>query len=179
MSGVCQMWQQVKVELIYSSSMYFVVYFFLIFFFTINADVKRFKVIGINIDDIQLGVEFASSDYGDNEAFLNIENGEIHFVGDVVDEIPPSDLYENEKYVQLPSKVDLDLGKRLAINFIVTALPGKLDETYLIFSRKGAYSRFKSMLVSAEKLENWYAYEDAESKKAILDWCNSIGMDVK
>ena len=132
----------------------------------------------VNIDDIQMGVEFVSSGYGDDEAYLDIKSGEIYFVGDAVDEIPPSDLYENDKYVHLPSKADLDLGKRLAINFIATALPDKLDETYSIFSHKGAYSKFKFMLESAENLESWYAYEDAESKKAILGWCNSIGINI-
>ena len=112
----------------------------------------------VNIDDIQMGVEFVSSGYGDDEAYLDIKSGEIYFVGDAVDEIPPSDLYENDKYVHLPSKADLDLGKRLAINFIATALPDKLDETYSIFGHKGAYSKFKFMLASAEKLESWYAY---------------------
>ena len=84
-------------------------------------------------------------------------------------------MFDNEKYVHLPSKADLDLGKDLAINFVAMALPDKLDEAYSIFNRKGAYSKFKYMLASSDKLESWYVYEDEQAKKAIVDWCNSVG----
>jgi len=133
----------------------------------------------VTLDDLEMAVEFASSNFSDSEAYLDTENGKIYYVGDLVDEAPPDDIYDNKKYICVPSKSELDLGKSLAIQFTAESLPHKLDGVYNIFSRKGAHSKFKRMLESLDQLENWYAFEQAALKRAILDWCKENGINVK
>jgi hypothetical protein len=129
------------------------------------------------LDDIEWAIEFASSGFGDHEAYINIDTGEIYYVGDAVEEPIPDDLYESDRYIIFPSKRDLDLGKRLALRFVAESIPHKLDAAYKIFSRSGAYSRFKMLLESTSKLENWYAYENEALKEAAVQWCKDNGIE--
>lgn len=128
--------------------------------------------MNVNLSDIEWAVEFASTGYGDYEAYLDTETGAIYYVGDAVEEPIPDDLFEHSKYLAIPSKFDLGLGKKLAISFVAETLPDHLDKTYEIFSRKGAYARFKALLSALNKLDSWYSYEEQSLKKAIKDWCN-------
>jgi hypothetical protein len=123
------------------------------------------------LDDIELAVEFASSGLSDYEAYINLDSGNIYYVGDAVEEPVPDDLYDSDRYILFPSKRDLDLGKRLALSFVAKSLPNKLDTAYEIFSRRGAYAKFKALLESSGQIENWYAYEQSELRKAIIIWC--------
>ena len=132
----------------------------------------------VKIDDIEMAIEFASSSSFDSEAFINIETGEIHYVSDVVDEPAPSDIYENKKYICVPGRADLDLGKPLAIDFVAKFIPDKLDLAYEIFRRKGAYSKFKNLLASLNQLDNWYAHEQSSLRNAALEWCSESGINV-
>ena len=123
------------------------------------------------IDDIEWAIEFASSGFGDHEAYINLDTGEIYYIGDAVEEPIPDDLYESDRYLLFPSKQDLDLGKRLALSFIAESIPDKLEFGYDIFSRRGAYAKFKTLLESKGKLESWYAYEVAALRRATIQWC--------
>lgn len=132
----------------------------------------------VKIDDIEMAIEFASSGMFDSEALINIETGEIHYVGDVVDEPTPSDIFEHKKYINIPGKAEFDLGKPVAIDFVSKNIPDKLDLAYKIFSRKGAYSEFKNLLASLNQLDNWYAHEQAALRVAALEWCSENGITV-
>ena len=132
----------------------------------------------VKIDDIEMAIEFASSNMFDSGAFINIETGEIQYVGDMVDEPAPSDIYENEKYISIPGKAELDLGKPVAIGFVSKEIPDKLGLTYDIFSRSGAFSKFKNLLASLNKLDNWYAFEQAALRSAAMEWCSENGIKV-
>ncbi len=131
----------------------------------------------VDLSDIELAIEFVSSDYAfDNEAYLNSETGEIYYAGDAVDEELPDDIDENGKYILIPSKRDLELGKPLVLSFVSKEMPDEIDNVYSMFRSRGAYSRFKSLLQNLEYLEKWYSYENAAVKNAITEWCkeNSI-----
>ena len=128
--------------------------------------------IVVKIEDLELALEFNSSGNYDNEVYLDNESGKIIYVSDLVDEEPPIDLFENEKYALLPTKQDLDLGKSLALKFAHEKIPEHYNEVYSIFSSKGAYSRFKSLLERRGLLELWYKYEQEKSIEAIKEWCN-------
>lgn len=128
------------------------------------------------ISDIEWAVEFASAGFGDHEAYIDKQSGAIFYVGDAVEEDIPDELFDNSRYIAVPDKRDLGLGKRLAIRFISEHLPTKLDKTYDIFSRSGAYGRFKELLTSANKLDDWYSYEELALKKAIIEWCNEYSV---
>lgn len=90
------------------------------------------------------------------------------------DELPED--IDDDKYIELPDKNELDLGKRLVFRFASAFMPEKMDKVEEIFSRKGAYARFKDLLEYEGKLDEWHAYENEAQKKALKEWCedNSI-----
>lgn len=136
--------------------------------------------MNVKLTELELAFQFASSsaDFG-SEAFLNLENGEFIYVGDAVDDEPPVDLYDSKKYLCVPIKRDLDLGKNLAIQFVEEIMPNDIDNVYSIFRSKGAYSKFKRLLSEQQVLDKWFEYEELAHKEALLNWCeeNGIGCD--
>jgi hypothetical protein len=113
-------------------------------------------------------------------AYLNKETGETYYVSTLGDSDElPADLDENEKFINIPHKNDLDLGRNLAFNFISANLPAELKQVRRIFRSKGAYARFKDLLESKGQLEVWYEYEKKATEEALRDWCkeNNITLD--
>ncbi|MFT4938746.1 MAG: hypothetical protein ACI88A_001775 [Paraglaciecola sp.] len=134
----------------------------------------------VDLSDIELAMEFVSSDYSfDNEAYVNSETGEIYYSGDAVDEELPDDIYENDKYILIPSKRDLDLGKRVALDFAAKEMPDEFNNVYSIFCSRGAYSKFKSLLHSLESTDKWYAYENKAMRDAVIEWCKENSIQYK
>ena len=113
-------------------------------------------------------------------AFLNTKTGETCLRSDFadIDELP-EDIDESEDYVRLPNKRDLELGTRLIMSFARDEIPDHFDEIYRIFSRKGAYRRFKDFLQRIGRLEGWYAYENAATEKALREWCAEKGVELE
>ena len=126
--------------------------------------------------------EFLSSDpmFG-NSARLNRETGEVFWRSDWDSELSeePEDIDDDEKYLELPNPRDLDLGRRLVMRFAADRLNDRYDEVAAIFSRKGAYRRFKDYLRRIGALESWYEYENEAQEKALREWCVANGIDVE
>lgn len=138
---------------------------------------SRGSSMQVDLSDIELAIEFVSSAYSfDNAAYLNLETGEIYYSGDAVDEELPDDIEKIGKYISIPSKRDLELGKPLVLSFVSKEMPDEIDNVYSMFRSRGAYCRFKSLLQNLECVEKWYSYENAAVKNAITEWCkeNSI-----
>ena len=84
---------------------------------------------------------------------------------DDLDELP-DDVGDSEKYLQIPDKRELDLGKPLALDFARQFLPKDFDEVRQLFSKRGAYARFKDLLDRRRALDQWYDFEaKAEERK--------------
>jgi len=132
--------------------------------------------------EISLAFEFLSSgEPGGQTVFLRRETGELFWHSEFVDELDdlPDDVEDREKYVALPDPRDLDLGKRLAIRFAGEHLEDHYDKIVEIFSRRGAYRRFKDLLEREGALERWYHYEEAAKEKALREWCAENGIEVE
>ncbi|WP_353817004.1 hypothetical protein [Mesorhizobium sp.] len=63
---------------------------------------------------------------------------------DDVEELP-DDVEDSERYIAIPDKRELDLGKPLVLTFARHHLPDDYDKVREIFSRAGAYARFKDL----------------------------------
>lgn len=59
------------------------------------------------------------------------------------------------------------------------ALPDDLGKAQEIFSRSGAYARFKDLLEHRGVLEDWYAYERKSQEQELRDWCEAEGMELE
>ena len=109
----------------------------------------------------------------EHEAYLCLEIGEIYWhseYGD--DEVPlPEDIDDPGKYIAIPHKDDLALGKALVLRFAEKNLPESYDRVRDIFSHSGAYGRFKDLLDDRGMLQQWYDYEEKTSEEALRRWC--------
>ena len=126
-----------------------------------------------------MALDFSTSGeaFGD-AAYIDSESGHVYFVTDAVDEEYPADIAENEKYIMVPHKRELGLGKSLAIEFTEEFLPDKVDRVHRIFSSRGAYSAFKELLHGESLLDKWYEYEQGATRQALLQWIEEVGLAV-
>ena len=76
----------------------------------------------------------------------------------------------------IPHKNELNLGNNLAFDFTLEYLPTEYEKVRSIFNRKGAYARFKSLLESAGKIEEWYKFEAKRTEDALREWCSEQGI---
>jgi hypothetical protein len=130
--------------------------------------------MAISFDDIENAFHFVSSDQKFmNTAILCRDTGEIFYVSALLgsDDELPEDIEDHDKYVSIPHKNDLGLGRNLVIKFTTQYLPEEIDRVYSIFSRKGAYSRYKELLEKKNCLDKWYKFEDERQKAALKEWC--------
>src|SRR6202048_2835697 len=111
----------------------------------------------VSLSDVHLAFEFVSSGgMGENEAYLDRQSGKIYWHSEFGDndEALPDDI-DNEKYIAIPDKRELDLGKPLVLDFAREFLPDDYDGIRHIFSRRGAYRRYKDLLVRRGALDQW------------------------
>ena len=134
----------------------------------------------ISFSDLQLAFEFVSSGgMGENEAYLDRQSGKIYWRSEFGynDEELPDDI-DDEKYIAIPDKIELDLGKSLLLGFAREFLPDDYGEVFHIFSRRGAYRRYKDLLVRRGALERWYDFSNKAEEAALREWCAENGIDL-
>ena len=89
------------------------------------------RAVRVKFDDLYHSFLLASfEDVGEQEAYLCIATEKIYTHSDVVgdDEELPDDIEDEQKYIRLPNKRDLDLGKPLVMRFVRQFLPNDIDE---------------------------------------------------
>jgi hypothetical protein len=118
---------------------------------------------------------------GEHQAFLCRQSGKVYWQSENLDELDdldemPDDLEENENYIQIPHKRELDLGMPLVLDFAREFLPDDFNQVRQIFSKSGAYARFKDLLIHRRVLDQWYDFEAKAEEKELREWCalNSV-----
>ena len=138
----------------------------------------------VSFKEILDAFDFVSMGGGEHQAFLCRQSGKIHWhselseLGELEGELP-DDMEDDENYVAIPDKRELDLGKPLALDFACQFLPRDFDEVRRIFGRRGAYASFKHLLARKRALEQWYDFERKATERALREWCelNSIELN--
>ncbi len=123
--------------------------------------------------DIVDAFDFVSADSTRaTRALLDKETGKTYLKSEFLDDDEewPDDI-DDEKYIEIPHKNDLNLGKKLVLNFAFEHSPNAVDEIEAIFRRKGAYSKFKTLLERKGIIEKWYEYELQAQERALREWC--------
>jgi len=131
-------------------------------------------VVAVKFDDLSLGFDFVgSAPPSENNAYISLDTGQIYWASEFnpLDEEVPDDLETSDRYLLLPHKTELDLGKGLALRFAASELPHCYDRIVGFFRHKGAYARFKGLLDSEGALERWYKYEAEATESALREWC--------
>lgn len=139
----------------------------------------------IKFEDIENAFEYVSmAPMYTNSAFVNRRTGDIFYYSEYagIEELPEGiedveDIFEDENFIDIPHKNELDLGKNLAIQFISINLPAEVETAYAFFRKRGAYSKFKNLLEQRNLLDEWYAFETEMQTKALKSWCQSINLE--
>lgn len=139
-------------------------------------------MVTIEYDDLSLAFDFVSSgDRMEHNAYVSLDTGKIYWVSEeepLEEEEVPDDVETSPRYLAIPHKNDLDLGRALVMRFIEERLPHRYASVEDIFRRKGAYGRFKDLLSREGRLEEWYAFEAEATDRALREWCRENGIDV-
>jgi hypothetical protein len=134
----------------------------------------------ISFQEILNAFEFAASG-GEHQAILCRRTGKIYLHSefsdfDELNDELPEDVEDDDKYVSIPDRRELGLGKPLALDFAREFLPDDFDEVRYFFGKKKAYSKFRALLIRRSALERWYDFESKATERALREWCevNSI-----
>lgn len=115
------------------------------------------------------------------EAYISRDTGKIYLRtvdGDVMEEDEVPDDLDTDRYIAVPHKTELDLGRRLVLRFTDHELPGDLDTVEDLFRRKGAYAGFRRLLEARGALQRWYDYEERATEEALQTWCQDNGIQL-
>lgn len=134
----------------------------------------------VKLGDLEDAMDYVSSgELLDCEAYLCLATGEILYSDDEdADwaEPLPEDIDDLKKYIPIPRKNDLDLGRTLVMRFVTQVLPEDQGGVEVFFGRKGAYGRFKGLLEDRGVLDRWYEFEANSRKEALREWCAENGI---
>lgn len=135
----------------------------------------------IKLSDLEFALMSQDSLGGDIEAYIDTQTGKViideHGMFGVEDEPIPDDLFENDRYISVPYKQDLDLGSRLVFKFTSKIMPDDYEKVRNIFSKRGAYGRFKSLLENRNMIDSWHQFENEKTMQALVDWCQRNNLD--
>ena len=135
----------------------------------------------VKLSDLVDALDWVSADGAfDNAAYISRQTGQIHWesAGDELEEDLPPDVADESLHASMPSRRDLDLGRRLVFAFVESQAPALRDEVRDCFSRRGAYARFKDLLDRSGLLQAWYNHEQKAVEEALLEWAASEGFEV-
>jgi len=137
-----------------------------------------------SFEDILLAFEFVGSSYpGANDAIMCRRTGKIYLrselsgIDEFKDELPDEDA-DDANYIAIPDKREFGLGKPLALEFASEFLPDDFDDVRYMFSKRGAYPKFKALLARRHALDRWYAFEEKATNQALRDWCEANSIEV-
>ena len=129
----------------------------------------------IDFKEVEDAFDFVSfAQESELEAFLCTETGKIYLQSDIYGDgglEPLPDDIASDKYIEIPHKNELELGATLVMDFADQHLAEDIDTIRTIFSKKGAYARFKDFLDSKDALDKWYAFEAQAQEAALREWC--------
>ena len=132
----------------------------------------------VKFADLLDGFEFASfTGSVENIAYISLDTGNVYLTSsepefEAESEIElPADIHTSDRYVAIPSKNDLDLGRDLALAFVRLHLPDDYETVCAYFRKRGAYARFKNLLDERNAMERWYEHQRVETEIALRAWC--------
>src|ERR1700760_2045150 len=113
--------------------------------------------------------------------YVSLDTGKIWWTSDscdAFDEEIPDDLETSDRYLAIPHKNELDLGRRLALRFVAQALPARYEQVEGFFRRQRGPMRFKDLLEREGVLECWYSFEAVAVGSALRQWGAENGLEL-
>ena len=107
--------------------------------------------------------------------YETLQRGEMNKGSQAVDEALPEDIEDGTLYIAVPRKNEFDSGRSLALRFVEEHLPRSRETVHEFFRKRGAFSKFKSLLASSGQLDAWHEYQEAATESALREWCEENG----
>ena len=126
----------------------------------------------VSLKDILGAFEFVSAGgIGEHQAFLCKQSGKIYWHSELSDDLDelPDDIDDSEKYVQIPNKRELDLGKPLVLNFARQFLPDYFDEVRQIFSQQRRLRQIQGSAGSKGRTRSMVRFRGESRGKSVED----------
>jgi hypothetical protein len=135
----------------------------------------------VKLSELKFAFEFLGSGEAagiETATYICLDTGRIYYKSDWEnpDDPLPNDLETSDRYVDVPGPHTFRLGRRLAMSFIEEASPDDYRKVADIFQRRGAFARFKDLLVERGLLARWHDYEDHAQEAALRVWCADNGI---
>ncbi|SAL79070.1 hypothetical protein AWB67_05383 [Caballeronia terrestris] len=139
-------------------------------------------MIAVKYADLSMAFDFVSdASPMEHNAYVSLDTGKVYWTSDfddAFDEDHPDDLETSDRYLAIPHKNELDLGKSLALRFVAQQLPARYEQVERFFQRHGAYGRFKDLLAREGALERWYSFEAGSIESALRQWCAENSLEI-
>jgi hypothetical protein len=139
-------------------------------------------MVTVELADLMMAFDFVSSAAPmENSAYVSLDIGKIFWVSgsdDAFDEDIPDDIETSARYIAIPHKNELDLGRTLALRFVQLELPASYALVEGFFQRRGAYAHFKNFVAREGASDRWYAFEADSVDKALRQWCAENGLAI-
>lgn len=132
----------------------------------------------VKYGDLEWAFTYVSSGQ-DHSAFVERDTGQIFWTSESGDQDnPPEDVENLQRYLPVPHKNELELGRQLVLRFVEREMPDCYEEVINIFRGRGSYRRYKMLLESRNALDRWTSYEQTAVRQALSQWCeeNRIGL---
>ena len=137
------------------------------------------SLVSISYQDIEAALDWSSSSGPyENRALISRSTGTVYFQStydDFEEEEVPDDIEDQTRYITVPHKNDLDLGRNLVFQFIESEAPELEELVRNAFRHHGAYSKFKTIMERRGLLQKWYEYENAATRSALISWAHENG----
>ena len=144
--------------------------------------------IQVKLKDIIEEMEIQSIE---SRSFLNFKTGEIVLVtsddfrvaeeAEEIDDLPEwqrenimiaIDVDENfENYIELPTKHDINEYEIMEDFCQIVSDQQKQDTLLRAIKGKGAFRRFKDIVIEFQIEDQWYSYRDKRLKQIAIEWC--------
>ncbi|MGL9623835.1 hypothetical protein QRQ56_38355 [Bradyrhizobium sp. U531] len=140
----------------------------------------------VQFKDILQAFEFGDvgGGMGECHTFVCRETGKVYYqfdddsLQDLEEDELPDDIEDETKYLPIPNSRDFGLGRPLVLAFARERLPDDLDEVRYIFSKRGAYQKFKTLLSRRGAIDAWHDYRDKATERALRDWCEVHSIEI-
>ena len=140
--------------------------------------------MAVNFDKLLDAFETVSLSAGaDNTVYLCQQTGTTYWRSDypdfkeLQDELP-DDIEDETKYIRVPNRYELDLGKALVFDFVREVLPEDYDDVRHFMGRRGGYRNFRALVERRRVLERWYTFEKEATHNALRNWCEVNGIEL-
>ena len=96
-------------------------------------------MVAVSRYDIELAFSFVNSGAPMmHQAYISLDTGQIYWISDLNLDEPelPSDFETSDRYIALPHKNELGLGRNLALSFAEDELPDRYGEAAAMLRRR-------------------------------------------